>query len=398
MVTLRDPQSAVNFVRLFNSQLPLKTELLATKLELMSKNPHTFFRYNPALFYSDIRGGFAKQAKLLKRKPPFIIIYGDAHLLNYGTFRGAHGETAWGLNDFDQSGFGSPEWDLERLATSALLFAEELGFDEKDRHDIVKTVGEQYFDTIADKDAQTSYLTHNEAVTDVKKLIKERSEVKREKWLLKFVEEDEGLGFHFRSTEKLIPLKPKEEEFLLQGIRTYRSDLKILCLTQKLGGGSSYGLPRFAILVANKNTKKLPLILEIKALLPVSIDSPLSALSRANPEIIIKNMRAMGYGQNDLTGTALINGIECLVRELEPEKHAVEIEGMKVKELKALASQAALVLARSHGPKEYIRSWMGNDQEKAIKHLLEFAKSYAEQTNADHAALEAAIKSSTLSI
>src|SRR6266571_3398804 len=58
-------------------------------------------------------------------KAPKVLAVGDLHIENFGTWRDAEGRLIWGVNDFDEAAEVPYTNDLLRLATSAILAAEE---------------------------------------------------------------------------------------------------------------------------------------------------------------------------------------------------------------------------------------------------------------------------------
>lgn len=54
-------------------------------------------------------------------KAPQVLIVGDLHVENYGTWRDAEGRLVWGVNDFDEAWPGAYTVDLVRLVTSSYL-------------------------------------------------------------------------------------------------------------------------------------------------------------------------------------------------------------------------------------------------------------------------------------
>jgi hypothetical protein len=56
---------------------------------------------------------------------PSILVVGDLHLENFGTWRDGEARLAWGINDFDEAHRGSYANDLVRLAASALIAIED---------------------------------------------------------------------------------------------------------------------------------------------------------------------------------------------------------------------------------------------------------------------------------
>src|SRR5271170_3566364 len=58
-------------------------------------------------------------------RAPHILSVGDLHVENFGTWRDTDGRLIWGVNDFDEACLFPYTMDLVRLATSALLAAQE---------------------------------------------------------------------------------------------------------------------------------------------------------------------------------------------------------------------------------------------------------------------------------
>src|SRR4029077_287148 len=56
---------------------------------------------------------------------PTVLAVGDLHVENFGTWRDAEGRLVWGVNDYDEAWPLPYTNDLVRLATSAVLAAEE---------------------------------------------------------------------------------------------------------------------------------------------------------------------------------------------------------------------------------------------------------------------------------
>ncbi len=57
-------------------------------------------------------------------KAPVVLVVGDLHVENFGTWRDAEGRLIWGANDFDEACYLPYTNDLTRLATSAMLAIE----------------------------------------------------------------------------------------------------------------------------------------------------------------------------------------------------------------------------------------------------------------------------------
>lgn len=56
---------------------------------------------------------------------PHVVVVGDLHVENFGTWRDSEGRLVWGVNDFDEATMAPFTSDLVRLATSAILARDE---------------------------------------------------------------------------------------------------------------------------------------------------------------------------------------------------------------------------------------------------------------------------------
>ena len=104
---------AARHLTLFPADLDLKHTRMA-------EDPFAFLR---ATFYRWMQR-WEETCSALARAPRVLGI-GDLHVENFGTWRDAEGRLVWGINDFDEA-FDLPyTQDLVRLASSALIAAQE---------------------------------------------------------------------------------------------------------------------------------------------------------------------------------------------------------------------------------------------------------------------------------
>ena len=97
-------------------------ELLTIRTARMRASPFAFYRGAPGVMAHDLATtpttGITVQA------------CGDAHLLNFGLFATPERNLVFGLNDFDETLPGPWEWDVKRLATSFVVAARTVGFQQ----------------------------------------------------------------------------------------------------------------------------------------------------------------------------------------------------------------------------------------------------------------------------
>jgi uncharacterized protein (DUF2252 family) len=94
-------------------------QLLPIKYGRMVASPFAFLRGSAAVMAGDLAGtptsGFE------------VMLCGDAHLANFGVFASPERRLVFDMNDFDEVYPGPWEWDLKRLAASAVVAARENG-------------------------------------------------------------------------------------------------------------------------------------------------------------------------------------------------------------------------------------------------------------------------------
>ena len=114
-----DPRTVTTAYELWlGEQIPLVRADLERKHQEMNSSVMRFLRGTYYLWLQRV-GELAPQ--LLDR--PDVPLVGDIHVENFGTWTDHKGVLRWGVNDFDELGWGPYTLDLVRLATSAALTA-----------------------------------------------------------------------------------------------------------------------------------------------------------------------------------------------------------------------------------------------------------------------------------
>lgn len=99
------------------SRLP---DLLPVRYGRMAASLFGFFRGTAAIMARDLSG--TPESGLT------VQLCGDAHLANFGAYGSPERALLFDVNDFDETLPGPWEWDLRRLATSAVIAARTAGF------------------------------------------------------------------------------------------------------------------------------------------------------------------------------------------------------------------------------------------------------------------------------
>lgn len=404
--TVRPASEAVAFIDRFHQALGLEGDALDGKNAKLVDDSFGFFRGMPALFISDLKGPFAEASVLFDRPAPEGLIDGDPHLGNFGTLRGPDGAAVWGLDDFDQGGQGPVEWDLERLATSAVLAARQSDLPPQAEAQLVRDVAKGYFAALS-AFAKTGVrpdpsLRADEASGEVAEQIAKADARTQEDEVLDPVthkNKDGELRLHGKGLHKLHKKDEKALEAALAGYEALlpasapvARPLQILDLARETGkGGSSFGLNRYLALVADADPSKPPRVLELKQEMPSAVTDGTGDLSRADASAAVANQAILTGFLDPLAGSVALEDGSYLVRELQPQGAKSLESGLDFGTLDSLASQAGAALARAHAQSlepEEVAAWIGQSQTAAVDNLVAFAETYANQAEADRRAFE----------
>jgi len=110
--------------------------LLPIKYGRMMVSPFTYLRGSAVVMANDL--------STMPHTGIEAVLCGDAHLSNFGVFASPERRTVFDLNDFDEAFPGPWEWDLKRLATSAVVAGRDNGFDEDWCRQLAFSVADAY--------------------------------------------------------------------------------------------------------------------------------------------------------------------------------------------------------------------------------------------------------------
>jgi len=102
-------------------------ELTRLKLVKMQRGPYEWLRGTPVLFWRDLMEPGAPRPAPAFGDPASsrVLLIGDPHPENAGTFRAADGTMLVDWNDFDSTGYGPFTGDLRRLGAGLVVAAED---------------------------------------------------------------------------------------------------------------------------------------------------------------------------------------------------------------------------------------------------------------------------------
>src|SRR5215217_4727246 len=395
-------------------------ELLPIRYGRMMASPFAFLRGSAIVMAQDLAG--------TPKSGIQVQLCGDAHLLNFGAYASPERALLFDLNDFDETLPGPWEWDVKRLAASFVVAGRDNGFDTADCREAAQASVDSYRQRMAEfsemGELEVWYSRLGEE--DVRELFTEaRAGKKTAKKFSKNVRKARGRD-SLQALSKLTrvtggrriidddpPLLvriPEEDEIRSQVYailesykRTLQEDRRHLLeryhfvdTARKVVGVGSVGTRAFVVLLEGRDEDD-PLFLQVKEAGASILESYVeSGTYEHHGHRVVAGQRLMQAASDIFLGwfrgTA---GRDFYWRQLKDMKGSANVETMSPDELVLYAGLCGWTLARAHarsGDRVQIAAYLGKS-ERFDGAIANFAAAYADQTERDHAALCAAVKS-----
>ncbi|HIU24452.1 MAG TPA: DUF2252 domain-containing protein [Candidatus Coprovicinus avistercoris] len=396
--------------------------LLPLRYKRMGVSPFTFYRGSAVIMAADLATmpvtGFEVQC------------IGDAHIGNFGVFMSRTRHLVFDINDFDETAPGPWEWDLMRLVTSVEICGRDRSFSKGERKDAVRACAKQYrraMASFAEMGEMDVWLTHldvektlDEIELDgkkgrgVRRALRQAYEKDSVRAANKLALRDGGrLRFDSRPPE-LVPLAELSAEqgydaaqlshMLHDLLDAYFENLPRDCrsllgryrlrdVARKVVGVGSVGRRAWIALLTGRDDDD-PLILQIKEAEESVVElywRPSDFASHS--ERVVEGQRLVQSTSDFLLGwtsTAAVNGTarDYYVRQLWNGKGSIDLAALDPESLENTARLCAWSLAHAHartGDAVAIASYL-NDGHTLEDAMWDFARSYADQNEADYQA------------
>ena len=366
-----------------------------------------------------------------------VQLCGDAHLSNFGAFASPERRLVFDVNDFDETLPGPFEWDVKRLAASLAVAGRDNGFPAKARRKIAVAAGEGYrtaMRAFAEQpllDVWYAHLDIEPALAQFRSQLKAKRYKLAEKLLAKAHTSDSmkavgKLTAMVDGQRRIVSdppmIVPIEEVFadvqadtiyqLLRTVlgkyrRTLQSDRRHLLnqfamvqVARKVVGVGSVGTRAWVVLLDAADGVE-PLFLQAKEAQPSVLAEYAGRSQYANQgERVVAGQHLM-QAQSDifLGWTRVSNPVDGVdrdfyVRQLRDWKFSVPIEMMLPEGMAVYAGLCGWTLARAHarsGDRVALAAYLGGSA-KFDQAIADFAETYADQNERDHAALQDAVK------
>lgn len=406
--------------------------LLPIKYGRMVASPFAFLRGSAAVMAADLAPTPVTGLD--------VVLCGDAHLSNFGLFATPERQLVFDINDFDEVYPGPWEWDIKRLATSAVIASRDNGFKESvckkmavvvakayalamQRFSKMNTLDMWYYHIRVDallrafkEDAskkgskraakmveKARSRTQERTLAKITEIVEERRRIVsdppllvpfREHMLNRFTDGKTSPIFAKEAIEdawqQYVNSLPDERRLLLQRYR-------IIDIAIRVGGVGSVGTRCAIVLLENRDVDDA-LVLQIKEAGASVLESYLGNRGYSqHAERVVVGQRLtqatsdifLGWHRNSTLG------LDFYWRQLKDMKGSAEVSMMDASTLATYLKLCSRTLARAHartGDAAMISGYLGNGKRFA-QALADFAVAYADQTERDHHTLVEAIQS-----
>ncbi len=395
--------------RLLSAQEDIRAaDLLELRYERMAASPWTYLRGAAAVMAADLAS--------VPHSGLTVQMCGDAHVLNFGLWATPERHLAFALRDFDETLPGPFEWDVKRLATSLVVVAGENGMADRVGVDAVRTCVRAYQDRMH-RYAGTDLLSIWYDAIHVEELISHLPEDTRDgarRMIAKKARKRGHEGAFDRLVEKVDGrLRIRENppalthlddprrfavayDVLGRYLETLRPDRRVLLdrftcadvVRQVVGVGSVGLLVHLVLLVGPRQE---PLFLQVKQAGPSVYEQHLGASRYDNHAARVVNGQQLIQSATDMfAGWTSHEGRDFYVRQFRDMKVIPDTHVIKPV-LADFARACGEALAKAHarsGDPEAIDAYLGRNDTFATA-MAQFARTYADRNEADHADLVA---------
>jgi uncharacterized protein (DUF2252 family) len=370
--------------------------------------------------YGFLRGAAIVMAEDVARLPSTGItpvICGDAHLGNFGFYASPEQDLVIDLNDFDEAHPGAWEWDLRRLVASIWIAGRQNGAPEQACESAVQRCVAGYRAEVRNL-ASTPLLARSYQRLDVDRLqqsttdLSLRAEINRaaararrgtsDRALPRFTSEQDGKRRIVEEPPLTTRVSDAEADALAQGLDEYLGALAphwrralggytLVDIAHKVVGVGSVGLRAYVALLEGSSPDDV-VFLQLKQARRSVVARHVhgeSAWHAHQGQRVVEYQQALQTVSDPLLGWTTVGGRQYYVRQFRNMKGSVALDSIDGAALADYADITGHLLAKGHARTSgasMIVGYAGSSDRLDIA-LARFARLYADQTEADHAAL-----------
>lgn len=401
------------------------TELVPIRYARMLTSPFAFLRGAAAIMAADLAAG-------PKTTGIQVQLCGDMHVANFGVFASAERNMIFGINDFDETIPGPWEWDIKRLVTSMVSAGVFLGADK----DLCKKSILAAVDSYKKHLKEYAYMGHLEmaysTMTErellkklppaIQKGLKKVTDKARERTNFQVLDklanivdnkyrlrDDAPFIVHETHTQMGRPVDEALGRLLESYMLSLADDRKALLkhyrivdVARKVVGVGSVGTRCWIMFMLGNNSED-PLFLQVKEAQPSVFEPFISKSTYKNHgQRVVAGQRLLQAAPDIFLGWGEQDGIHFYVRQLRDMKGGLEFDPDKIKienmpEYGKLCGWALALAHAKSGDAAMISGYLGKNDE-FDQAMVQFAFAYADQTEQDYQALDAAAASGRIKV
>jgi uncharacterized protein (DUF2252 family) len=408
-------------------------ELVPIRHGRMLVSPFAFYRGAALVMAADLHTTPTPELR--------VQLCGDAHLSNFGAYASPERRLVFDINDFDETLPGPFEWDVKRLAASLVVAGRDNGFTAKQCRKITLAAVETYRSALRGFASQTildvwyahlniedTVATYRSTLT-ARKLKEQKADLKATEKLLAKAHTRDSLQAVAKLTTMadgrrrivsdpplIVPideLTGVDHDELLERIRgvvaaytgTLQADRRRLLdhftladVAHKVVGVGSVGTRAWIILLEGGVDGEV-LLLQGKQAEASALAGYAGRSEYANQgERVVAGQHLMQATSDIFLGWIRVRSPQggdedYYLRQLRDWKMSAEIELMRPQSMELYARLCGWTLARAHarsGDRIAISAYLGSST-RFDNAIADFAETYADQNQRDHAALAAAV-------
>ena len=395
--------------------------LIPVRVGRMAATPYGFLRGAAVVMAADVAG--------LPSTGITPVICGDAHLGNFGFYASPQRDLVIDLNDFDEAHPGGWEWDLRRLVASIWVAGRQNGAAEAQCEAAVRQCVTGYRDEVRAL-ASTPLLARSYQRLDADRLPQQRAigkslraEIKRaaararrrtsDRALPRFTSERDGQRRIVEDPPLVTRINYAEADQIARGLDEYLGTLAphwrralggytLIDIAHKVVGVGSVGLRAYVALLEGSSPDDV-LFLQLKqarrSVFARYVHGE-GAWHAHQGQRVVEYQQALQTVSDPLLGWATVDGRQYYVRQFRNMKGSVALDSIDTAALADYAAVTGHLLAKGHARTSGASMIVGyaGSSDRLVTALARFARLYADQTEADHAALVHAAKQGVLPI
>jgi uncharacterized protein (DUF2252 family) len=390
--------------------------LIPLRMGRMSASPFAFLRGSACVMAADLSAGPISGIP--------VVMAGDAHINNFGMYGTPQRELVFDMNDFDEATIGPWEWDLKRLVASVNVAGRQNGLNRRERsagvmHGVegyrlnvnrlqkMGVLDVWYLHAYPGRDNPMVKLDPKSKAVFAKTMAKALRTDNRT--LLPKVADNAGPGkWRFRNDPPVLTSVPSATKAkVVDALNHYSLTLSrerrmmlgryhVADIAHRVVGVGSVGTRAYLVLLFGIGDDD-PLFLQVKESVSPAVAPylpPLPEEFRHQGKRVVVGQRALQASSDPMLGYTEIDGRDYMVRQMKNLKASIPVEFLTGASFNFYAWACGAILARAHsrtGDPARIAGYCGNST-ALDEALAEWAESYGDQTEQDHATLLASIK------